>query len=211
MKNKLQILWKSFKKVKPTKIIILIFLLVFNAFAWFIYATEVSTGVNATVKSWKIVFTDGENEIVNFVDIDVDYMYPGMNQFSKNITVYNQSDVSAQVNFEIMSARIFDTTYMTKEGYENEGQPAPSGAMTSAQLISKLANDYPFTISMTSSQTTLSEGGNTAYGVEVNWPFESGDDEEDTLYGELASDYHEVHPATPSILLKLRIKAVQVN
>lgn len=211
MKQKLMILWKSFKKVKPTRLLILIFLLAFNTFAWFIYATEVSTGVNAKVKSWKIIFSDGDNEIVNYIDIDVSYIYPGMDQFSKSITVYNQSDVSAEVSFEVMSARIFDETFKTKEGYEKDGETAPADAITSAELIAQLANDYPFTISLSSVSSVLVEGNNTVYGVTVNWPFESGDDEKDTLYGEKAADYHKTNPDSPSIQLQLRIKAIQSN
>ena len=45
---------KIMKKVKLRNIIILILLLVFNAYAWFVYTTKVSLDLSAHVSAWDV-------------------------------------------------------------------------------------------------------------------------------------------------------------
>ena len=54
---------KILKKVKLKNMIILILLLIFNTYAWFIYATRVATDITAHVSSWNVEFVGSEGEI----------------------------------------------------------------------------------------------------------------------------------------------------
>jgi hypothetical protein len=77
--------------LKPSRLIFLIVLLAANTFAWFIYATRINTDVSVHVRAWNITFESGDTEIANEVDIDVESVYPGMEDYEYEITAYNRS------------------------------------------------------------------------------------------------------------------------
>ena len=82
--------------------------------------------------------------------------------------------------------------------------------MTSDQLITKLANDYPFTISFDMSSDTIELGdGEEAYIIGVVWPYENNNDELDTEWGINAARYKESNPSNSSIALKVKIMITQ--
>ena len=90
------------KKIKISQILIVVVLLAVNTYAWFIYANTVSNSVDVHVKSWKIGLDDGENEVIDYLDVTVDDMYPGMTTFEHSIHAYNFSEMSAQVTYKIL-------------------------------------------------------------------------------------------------------------
>ena len=53
---------KIIKKVKIRNIIILILLIMFNTYAWFIYATKVATDISVHIASWNVEFATGADE-----------------------------------------------------------------------------------------------------------------------------------------------------
>lgn len=201
---------KTLKKVRLRHLIILTFLLMFNSFAWFIYATQVSNGVNAHVRSWKVMFKTGDTEISNYVEINIDNIYPGMETFKQEIKAYNMSEVMAAMSYEILEARILEETFITSEGKLDQGITPSQGDITSAQLVEKLKTNYPFKIDISISLVELNpELGESIYKIEVSWPYESGDDEVDTLWGEKAYYYHKNNPKSPSINLSIKLVAIQ--
>lgn len=209
-KSDIKLFLKHAKKhIKLRHALILIFLLMFNAYAWFIYATEVSTGVTAHVRSWKILFQADTTEIIDYIDIDIDDIYPGMQEFKTELKAYNRSETSAKVSFEILSARILDEEYITVEG--SEPSEVVEGTLTSEELVEKLKTDYPFKINISVSETVIdAEYGESTYQIKVNWPFESGNDELDTTWGEKAYSYSISHKNNPSITMRIRVRAEQI-
>ncbi len=183
----------------------------FNAYAWFIYATEVSTGVTAHVRSWKILFSADDVPIVDYIDIDVADIYPGMPDFLHELKAYNKSEANARVTFEILSVRILDEEYTTKEGRVHEKQEPQEGDLTSEELATKLKTEYPFIIDIRVSEEEIdAEYGEATYQIRVSWEYESGDDELDTEWGEKAYEFLENNPETPSISMRIRVIAEQV-
>ena len=76
--------------------------------------------------------------------------------------------------------------------------------------MQKLENDYPFHILFQLTSTAIDPSiGEAKYMVKANWPYESGNDELDTLWGTKASQFKEENPDTPTILLKLKISVFQ--
>lgn len=205
--------FKKLKKVvKPHQIIILIILIMSNSFAWFIYATKVDNTMNAHVRAWDVLFQSGDSPITDYIDIDIESMYPGMEDYHYELTAYNKSEVGATVNYEILSANIMGTKYYTKEGLEGDNLSSDNDTMTNEELINKLNNDYPFKIVFAISNTTIdSQYGQAKYTVDVKWPFESGDDELDTKWGKLAYNYKNNYPDKPSISLKVKISISQLS
>ena len=81
---------KVLKKIKLRNLIILLVLLIVNTFAWFIYATKVSLDLSVHVSSWDVEFVSGDEEITTNMEIVVDRIYPGMDQFEQTIEVHNK-------------------------------------------------------------------------------------------------------------------------
>ncbi len=196
--------------LKPSRLVFLIVLLAANTFAWFIYATKINTDVSVHVRAWNVVFESGENELSNDVDIDIDSIYPGMDDYEYEITAYNHSEVSASMTYEILSVRILSTSYYTAEEKQRLGLTITGDEPTSADLEDMLENDFPFSITFETSSNTIAQGnGEETYTLAVVWPYESNDDETDTLWGSNAYTYKQSNPPSPSIALKVRIIITQ--
>ena len=196
--------------LKPSRLVFLIVLLAANTFSWFIYATKINTDVSVHVRAWNVVFESGENELSNDVDIDIDSIYPGMDDYEYEITAYNHSEVSASMTYEILSVRILSTSYYTAEEKQRLGLTITGDEPTSADLEDMLENDFPFSITFETSSNTIAQGnGEETYTLAVVWPYESNDDETDTLWGSNAYTYKQSNPTSPSIALKVRIIITQ--
>lgn len=198
------------KLIKPSRLIFLILLLASNTLAWFIYATKVDNNVSVHVKAWNIVLEAGDTAITNTINLDIDSIYPGMEDYEYQIVAHNRSEVSANLSYQILEARILNETYISVEGREALGEPAVATDLTSAQLGDKLLNDYPFSISIDMSDDYMElEEGEETYTISVIWPYENNQDELDTQWGINAATYKESNPTNSSIALKVKILITQ--
>lgn len=198
------------KIIKPSRLIFLILLLASNTMAWFIYATKVDNNISVHVKAWDIVLEAGDTNVSSTINLDIESIYPGMEDYEYQITAYNRSEVSADMSYQILEARILDQTYITVEGRQDLGQAAVATDLTSAQLENKLENDYPFSITVDLSAVYMElEQGEETYTVNVVWPYESNHDDIDTQWGIAAATYKESNPTNSSIALKIKILITQ--
>ena len=203
--------WRKLKKViKPSRIIFLIVLISANTLAWFIYATKVNTDISIHVKAWNIVFESGQTQVTNTVNLNVDSIYPGMDDYEYELSVYNHSEVSATMTYTILEARILNDNYITVEGRAERGEQTQSGDLTSAALQTQLEDDYPFSISIDISNSSLgSQNGQETFTVSIVWPYESNQDALDTQWGIDAYDYKVLHPTAATINIKVKIYVTQ--
>lgn len=191
---------KILKKVKIKNIIILILLFIFNTYAWFIYATRVSSDLSVHISSWNVEFSVGEDETVTNIVIAVERIYPGMEVAENNIVVKNKGEIKAELDYEILSLKVMNESYKVGENITTEG------------LENKIKTEYPFKINISKDDTLLSEGtGEGKFTVAVEWPFESGDDELDTLWGNKAYEYYSENPNAKSIEIELKLIAQQIS
>ena len=193
---------KILKKIKIRNLILLIILLVFNTYAWFIYATRVSLNLTAHVSSWNVEFVSGTDEIVTNIEIALDRIYPGMDTFEKNIEVKNKGETKATLTYEIKSLEIMGEIF---EVNQEDG-------ITSEDIENKINTEYPFKINIDIGENSLideNEQGN--FKVTVEWPFESGDDELDTYWGNKAYEYYSLNPGSESIILNVELIATQIK
>ena len=196
----MELLVKILKKIKIKNIIILILLLIFNTYAWFIYATRVSSEISVHISSWNVEFTVGEDETTTNVVIAVDRIYPGMENAEKTVTVKNKGEIKAELDYQIMSLKVLDEYYKVGENITAEG------------LTNKINTEYPFKINITKDDMLLSEGtGNGKFSVTVEWPFESGNDELDTQWGNKAYEYYSLNPGEKSIEIEIKLSAKQIE
>lgn len=198
------------KRVKISHLIVLAVLLVANTFAWFIYVNTVTNNVEVHVRSWKVDFTEGENEVSDYVDVTVNNVYPGMTTFTKEVQAHNYGEVIANVSYVILEADVMGAVYLTREGKEEAGLPTSDADYSSAQLETVLASDYPFHITFTLSSGTMNPvNGIATYTITVSWPYDSGDDETDTYWGIQAYDFKENNPGDPCIALRIKLHITQ--
>lgn len=188
------------KKIKIRNLIILIILLAFNAYAWFIYATRVSLDLSVHVSSWNVEFVSGEEEITTNMEIVVDRIYPGMEDFERIIEVHNKGETPAVLTYEIKSLQIMGETFEVSE----------ESGLTSEDIQNKINTEYPFKIEIiTEGNSIIQESEQGNFRILITWPFESGDDELDTYWGNRAYEYYEENPDGEGIVLKLSLTATQ--
>ncbi len=203
---------KKFKIISPFRLVLLIVLIASNSFAWFIYATKISSEISIHVRSWNVVFEAGNTQVTNVVNFNVDNIYPGMFDYTYDVNIYNNSEVGALITYKILEARVLDTTYVTVEGRAERQEQTQPGDYTSDALMAKFENDFPFEITLDISSDTLSEeDGEETFTFMVHWPYESGDDALDTQWGVASYNYMQDHPSDPTIFIKVKIFITQVN
>jgi len=204
-KNK-SLFLKIIKKIKISHLIILISLLVANSYAWFIYIDTVTNKIDVHVKSWKIDFFDGSQPVTDYVEITAEEVYPGMTDFENEVYVHNYGETAATVGFTVLEADILGTVYRTVEGKQEDGDTLDGDELTSAQVVSMLANDFPFTITLALDETSIvAQTGVATFSATIEWPYESGDDELDTQWGTDAYDFIHNNPGDPCIRLEIKI------
>ena len=191
---------KIIKKVKIRNILILILLIIFNTYAWFIYATRVATDISVHIASWNVEFATGEDETTTNILVQVDRAYPGMENYLKEITVKNKGEMKAKLDYKIKSLKVMDYKYVVGENTTDE------------ELKNKIETEYPFKINITKDDSELSQGiGDGKFSISVEWPYESGDDEKDTLWGNKAYEYYKTNPDKKSIEIQLELVAKQIT
>ena len=92
-------------------VLMLGFLLVFNAFAWFIYISKVNTELDIHALSWDVVFSESGTAVKD-VTIALD-VYPGMEEYTHTITVNNSGETAANLYFDTKSVKLFNTELLT--------------------------------------------------------------------------------------------------
>ena len=173
------------------------------AFAWFAYVNTISTNLQANVKTWKIKFTNNNQEITNSIDINIGDLKPGMTAYTNSFTIQNQGEIAAQLDYDITYLRVFDTVVTTTKNY----------------TFYELERDYPFNLVITPGNRYLATNNSTTMNVSCTWNLDSGNDDFDTEYGNLAYDFYQSenqlhqqnsnYQIRPAIELKVEVSASQ--
>lgn len=193
-------IFKIIKKIKLRHLIILLFLLMFNTYAWFIYTTKVNTTIDAHVSSWNVEFISKEGGVESNLLVSVDKIYPGMTPFEYDVNVKNEGEMKAKLDYEIRTIRIMDDNYIV------------SDTLSSQEIENQIKQKYPFKINIISNDSKMDpKGGTGNFKIIVSWDYESGDDSKDTKYGNKAYQFYKDNPDEKSIEMNLILKAVQVN
>ena len=201
---------RELRKVKKRSIPLRVFLvlvfgsfLIINTLAWYNVSKNIKpANLGATVIPWDVEYyiTSSETPVEETVSFNIDEIYPGMTTYSRSIRASNHGDSPAQLSYEVMSVTLFGTTFTT------------GPTITSEALARKFAVEYPFSIVISLSTNIIPVGDhNESYNITVSWPYESGDDDTDTYWGNYAYDYHQQNPNDPSISMQIKIIATQIN
>ena len=165
-------LQKRRKSIKIRSILLALFVLGVNIYAWFIYFSEANVSITGNVVSWDVSFKDENSQVVEHAILAVN-MYPGMDDYSKEIKILNASELPAKFTYEIEE--------MTLMGIDiKDGK-------TTTELVKELNTNYPFIVSFISDGANMAVGEEMHFIFEVSWPFDSEEAQAD--YYKLNSYY----------------------
>ncbi len=187
------------KYISLKTLIILLVFLIFNGYAWFIYITKVSTSITVHVNSWDIEFAANGQTTTTDLTLNVATIKPGMTNYVQTVDVTNNGETDATLSYSYKSVTIFGTTYAVGQGY------------TANQLKQMMENDNPFKMSVTYTTADVTSTNSGQYTITITWPFESGDDDLDTQWGEQAYDFLTANPGADCLTIVLELIASQVN
>ena len=189
------------KRIRLSSLLLLIVLLSFSSYAWMVFVTKVSTGLSAHVTAWDFDFKLGEDTVTTEIIFEVDQIYPGMDDFVQQVSVTNNGELNGEITYEIKKIEILGTTYET------------STTVTSDDLLDMMETDFPFKLSV----EVEGEDGNIIpidetknVSIKLVWPFESGNDELDTKWGQDAYEYYERSSENTCIHIELLLKVRQI-
>ena len=186
------------KRNKLGFFILVFFTLAANVFAWFIYSQIVSSEISASVKSWNISMAGEHDGVIEFTLED---LYPGMPTHSETVELSNNGDMDATVSFTIHSITIMGETHSI-EDTEYLDDPDALQAM--------IDSTYPFTLTYNASSGVIqADNGVMTLNFEVSWPYDSGQDDLDTYWGEKAYEYQQAHPGDKMLTIVLDVHVVQ--
>ena len=195
------------KRFSIFHLLFIIVLLAANTFAWFIYMDKISSDIDVRVKAWNASFRFNNQQMEDYVNFTVDDIYPGMTPYQQALAVTNDGEMDANLTYEIVSITVMGDTYTTE-----------NGDITEEQLINIMNNNYPFRITVTTSQSLIShDGGAALFYIHVTWPYESynsngiSNDELDTYWGNRAYTFKQSNPNLPCIKVRVKLSAIQIN
>lgn len=229
----------SSKKLKSIlnvrTLLVLLLTLIVNTYAWFIYISTSTLGLDVHVKKWHIDFRMSDSSEI--IDIDLDNIYPGMLGLSeeeknqKTITATNDSEMPVKFTCEILG--IIDDFSGEEYVLHKETDDEHIVEKTSEEML-EILNEYPFKIKINLGDKNILEDTEYAelkypdesvnVSFDVSWLYEQTDesgnvlpeeelkvhDEKDTKFGKIAYD-KETEGKNAGIKIKLCIKATQVN
>ena len=199
-------------RVTIRTLFLLILTLIFNTYAWFTYFNTISSNITAHVDKWHIQFKIDDEVVEREFPIAIEHAYPGMSNVEREVTVLNDGERDAKIDYAIKSVRIFDDVFVASDQI-GPGDTVPTGAtmLRSSDLINKIENEYPFFLSLetANNNNTLTAETEAVLKITFTWDYESGDDEKDTLYGTTAYDFYEANPGKDAIELIVKIIVTQ--
>lgn len=187
------------RRIRVRTLFFLFLTLASNSFAWFVYSTKVSNSITAKVRSWHVSFNVSAGETTEeYIEVNIADIYPGMQPFYQELKASNDGETDAKITYEVVEASVLGDNLIDK-------------GMSSLDIINSFKNDYPFVLSISSSSDVISAGGGeVTISISASWDYDSGNDEEDTKWGNKAYDYHKDNPDLSSVKLLIKVSAIQI-
>lgn len=177
--------------------------------AWFAYSGLARVATEIDVKTWFVEFQKNGEAVSNDIVLSLSDIHPGMETVYESVKIANKGDTDAKLSYSIVSASILDESFSSNE--ENLDL-----------LKDKISHDYPFKINLNLSKNfILAKNDSSMFDLSVSWPFDSGDDDLDTLWGMNSYNFQKNESqksindpnyiARPSIKIVISVKAEQLT
>jgi len=157
-KEKIDSLHRYFKRKKYLSILLALFTLGVNIFAWFAFSANAGLELDGTVASWNVEFKDSDEVITRDIVVEVTNMKPGMPDFNKSIEIESKSDVTANFSYQVLAYSLLGRTV----NIHNKGN-----------IITYLRDFYPFSIRLSSDKQVLNYHDIATFSLDVVWPYDS--------------------------------------
>lgn len=198
--------------MKTRLLCIFSFMLILSTYAWFQSMKEVKiSGLEAEVVGWDVEYYIDENMVENEYTFTTSDFYPGMEEVTEKVKIYNTGESPTNIELEIVSVKMF--------GEEIYSQLVANNEITKTTNQIKLfdnAEKYPFNISYTLDKTYLSDkyidetstNAIATMNLNVSWEYDGTIQKDvlDTGFGAKAYNYYKLHPdATEALEIKMKI------
>lgn len=176
--------YKKYLKANALTIFFLVVSCITATFAWFAYSGLSDLSTQIDISAWNIELTRNGNKISNNIAVSMDEIYPGMDTLTQTIDINNLGDSDAMISYKIIDARILS-------GEDDYYFVGPDG--DSAYVEDALSHNYPFHINISlDSKFALAKTGSAKLTISISWPFDSGDNSADSLWGNKAYDFKDL-------------------
>jgi len=221
------------KRSLPVRITLLLtFCVIFivTTYAWFSTQRNVTLGgLEGETTPWDVSYYLEDDWILDeTVTFTVDEFYPGMPVRLDNVYIYNLGSTSTQINYELISVKVFGVEILNELKTKNEittettTDPDTERTLTKTNIFST-NTDYPFNVSYTYDRDYLirayidnetTPASYATFNFNVDWPYQEGTTAEeivtkdmlDTKFGKDAYTYYQNEANDTSKALEIKVK-----
>lgn len=145
------------KRKKYISLLLALFTLGVNIFAWFVFSSSVGMELDGSVAAWDIQFSSENQELNKNVIVNVTNMKPGMPDFNKTFLINNSGDVEATFTYNITSITML-------------GKTVNINNKNSANYFNTY---FPFKLDFVASKDVLGNNDSLEFTVNLKWPYDS--------------------------------------
>lgn len=173
MKNIRQRIHRILIKINITSIFFFVLSLISVTLAWFAFSNIVTNNMEVSIKAWNISINDENGEVNNTLAISLDDFYPGVDTYTKTVSVHNNGDLPGLFSYNIKKIRILDQEYQI----DNDS------------LFNQLSQDFPFSFNFSADTNHLEPDKTLHLNITISWPLDSGDDNVDSDWGNKTAEF----------------------
>lgn len=173
MKNVRQRIHRILIRINITSIFFFVLSLISVTLAWFAFSNIVTNNMEVSIKAWNISINDENGEVNNSLAISLDEFYPGVDTYTKTVSVHNNGDLPGIFSYNIKKIRILDQEYPIDNDI----------------LLNQLSQDFPFAFNFSTDTNHLEPGKTLHLNITISWPLDSGNDMADSDWGNKTAEF----------------------
>ncbi len=209
------------------RLVLFIFSMVISTFAWISYTKILDTNLDLHIVAWNLEYTPALGKD-NTVQFDVATLYPGMQSQIKTLTIRNNGEVTANMNYSIEKLSILGTEYhadISKKTEGSSGNEMLDETYLNSEAIyedgnfeAKVLNDtsrFPFEIEL-SGEEIIEENKEIKLYIKFSWNGSDDDDDEknqlDSKWGhDVAQYFMDNSDDVIPLSLSIKVEATQAK
>lgn len=161
-------------KINITSIFFFILSLISVTLAWFAFSNIVSNNMEISIKAWDININDETGEVSNKLSITLDDFHPGVDTYTKTLTINNNGDLPGLFTYHIKKIRILNEEYTISD---------------EEKLLDQLSQEFPFSFNFSTDTNHLEPSKTLHLNITISWPLDSGDDNADSNWGNKTAEF----------------------
>ncbi len=198
--------------VKIRILLLLLVMLIVSTYAWWSGADSTVKGLDLYTDSWDVKYVIKDQEILDEEYImEIDKFYPGMEDNSKVVKIYNLGSATTVVEVELTSVKLFGEELLNDLSIKN-GIEFSNDNKTVTLFKT---DEYPFEIGYSQDKRFLQgrytddENSSAAKGqitFSIKWNYNNGNDSLDTTFGKRAYEWYKENEEDSAKALEVHVK-----